>query len=71
MIALISDLPAGMLTLNLELAHLYSWALQQAGEFRESLRLQLQLEPLFRARGNDWLLRGWLLVVTGNYTYGG
>jgi tetratricopeptide (TPR) repeat protein len=69
MIALLSDLPHGTLTLNLELAHLLSWGLREAGEFRKSLDLQLELEPLFRARGNDWLLRAWLLVATGNHMF--
>lgn len=71
MIALLSDLPRGTLTGNLELAHLLSWGLREAGRFRESLDLQLEFEPLFRARGNDWLLRSWLLVATGNYMYTG
>lgn len=74
MIALLSDLPRSTLAGNLELAHLLSWGLREAGRFRESLDLQLELEPLFRARGNDWLLRAWLLVAgtndlhTGNAT---
>jgi tetratricopeptide (TPR) repeat protein len=71
MIALLSELPHGTLTLNLELAHLLSWGLREAGEFRKSLDLQLELEPLFRARGNDWLLRAWLLVATGNHMHVG
>lgn len=66
MIALLSDLPRGTLAANLELAHLLSWGLREAGRFRESLDLQLEFEPLFRARGNDWLLRSWLLVAAGN-----
>lgn len=71
MIELLSDLPHGTLSLNLELAHLLSWGLREAGEFRKSLDLQLELESLFRARGNDWLLRSWLLVATGNHMFTG
>lgn len=71
MVALLSDLPRGTLAGNLELAHLLSWGLREAGRFRESLDLQLELEPLFRARGNDWLLRSWLLVAAGNCLYTG
>jgi tetratricopeptide (TPR) repeat protein len=71
MIALLSGLPHGTLTVNLELAHLLSWGLREAGKFGRSLDLQLELEPLFRARGNDWLLRAWLLVATGNHMHVG
>lgn len=69
MIALLSPLPKEILTKELEFAHLLSWGLREVGEFQRSLDLQLELEPLFRARGNDWLLRWWLLVAGSNWMH--
>lgn len=69
MVALLSPVPKETLTQELELAHLLSWGLRELGEFQKSLDLQLEMEPLFRARGNDWLLRYWLLVEGTNWEH--
>lgn len=67
MVNLLSGLSMDSLRGEIELAHLFSWGLREIGEFRRSLDLQLELEPLFRMRGNDWLLRWWLLVAGTNW----
>jgi tetratricopeptide (TPR) repeat protein len=67
MVALLSPVPREVLAAELELAHLLSWGLRELGEFQKSLDLQLELEDRFRRRGNDWLLRWWLLVAGRNW----
>lgn len=67
MIRLLSPLSMDALKAELELAHLLSWGLREIGESQRSLSLQLELEPLFRMRGNDRLLRWWLLVAGVNW----
>ncbi|HEV2148264.1 MAG TPA: hypothetical protein VGR37_12740 [Longimicrobiaceae bacterium] len=67
MVALLSPVPKEILAGELELAHLLSWGLRELGEFQKSLDLQLELEDRFRRRGNDWLLRWWLLVAGTNW----
>ena len=59
--------PREVLGDELELVHLLSWGLREIGEFRKSLDLQLEFERAFRLRGNDWLLRWWLLVAGTNW----
>jgi tetratricopeptide (TPR) repeat protein len=67
MVALLSPVTKDVLSAELELAHLLSWGLRELGEFQKSLDLQLELEDRFRRRGNDWLLRWWLLVAGVNW----
>ena len=67
MVQLLSAVPGEALGDELELVHLLSWGLREVGEFRKSLDLQLEFEKSFRLRGNDWLLRWWLLVAGTNW----
>ena len=71
MVELLRDVPKEVLFEELELAHLLSWALREKAEYRRSLELQLEIEPRVRVRGNDRLLRWWLLVAGTNWFYMG
>ncbi len=66
-VQLLRPVPREVLSDELELAHLLSWGLREIGEFQKSLDLQLHFEKSFRLRGNDWLLRWWLLVAGTNW----